>query len=229
MSADEHLVETRREITSVEQYIASKNLPVDLQDEVRDIFEFKSRQVETGVSEAEETAIFRGLSQTLQVEVAQYIGRKPIARTQTFKGCDDNFLDILSTHLREVTVPPGAVLYNTNDISKQLHIIFSGVVELVVRDSDTGEEVVDGRHTDGDVLAPLPFFFNVVISMVRGTPSGPNPWRALTPEWLTSSPPPVENWKGAAPLVHEPYGYGGPPGVMDLNQASGRDLWRNEP
>ena len=161
MSADEHLVETRREITSVEQYIASKHLPIALQDEVRDIFEFKSRQVENGVSEAEETAIFRGLSQSLQVEVAQYIGRKPIARTQTFKGCDDNFLDILSTHLREVTVPPGAVLYNTNDISKQLHIIFSGVVELVVRDSDTGEEVVDGRHTDGDVLAPLPFFFNV--------------------------------------------------------------------
>ena len=31
---------------------------------------------------------------------------------------------------------------------------------------------------------------------------------ALTPEWLTSSPPPVENWEGEAPLVEEPYGYG---------------------
>ena len=78
-------------------------------------------------------------------------------------------------------------------------------------------------------ISTLPFLLNVGISMVRGTPSGPNPWRALTPEWLTSSPPPVENWKGPAPLVHEPYGYGGPPAVVDLNQASGRDLWRNEP
>jgi cytochrome c oxidase subunit 1 len=78
-------------------------------------------------------------------------------------------------------------------------------------------------------ISTVPFLINVVVSMVRGTPSGPNPWRALTPEWLTSSPPPVENWKGAAPLVHEPYGYGGPAGVVDLNQASGRDLWRNEP
>ena len=161
MSADEKLVETRREITSVEQYIASKHLPSELQDEVREIFEFKSRQMENGVNEAEETAIFQSLSQALQVEVAQYIGRQPIARTQTFKGCGDNFLDILSTHLREVTMPPGAILFNQNDISKQLHIIFSGVVELFTRAPDTGEESIDGRPSDGDVLAPLPFFFNV--------------------------------------------------------------------
>jgi len=38
--------------------------------------------------------------------------------------------------------------------------------------------------------------------------AGNNPWNALTPEWLTSSPPPVENWEGEAPLVEEPYGYG---------------------
>ncbi len=30
----------------------------------------------------------------------------------------------------------------------------------------------------------------------------------LHPEWLTTSPPPVENWEGEAPLVTEPYGYG---------------------
>jgi cytochrome c oxidase subunit 1 len=48
----------------------------------------------------------------------------------------------------------------------------------------------------------------VVITAINGKPAGDNPWNALTPEWLTSSPPPVENWLGEAPLVHEPYGYG---------------------
>ena len=46
-----------------------------------------------------------------------------------------------------------------------------------------------------------------------GTVAGDNPWQALTPEWLTSSPPPVENWDGPAPLVTKPYGYGVDPKV----------------
>jgi cytochrome c oxidase subunit 1 len=40
-----------------------------------------------------------------------------------------------------------------------------------------------------------------------------------------SSPPPVENWKGEAPLVQHPYGYGIPPGQIDLGAATGRELW----
>ena len=78
-------------------------------------------------------------------EFDKSIGRQPIARTQTFKGCGDNFLDILSTHLREVTMPPGAILFNQNDISKQLHIILSGVVELFTRAPDTGGENIEVR------------------------------------------------------------------------------------
>jgi cytochrome c oxidase subunit 1 len=57
-------------------------------------------------------------------------------------------------------------------------------------------------------ISTLPLLINVVITALHGQKAGDNPWNALTPEWLTSSPPPVENWKGEAPLVAEPYGYG---------------------
>lgn len=57
-------------------------------------------------------------------------------------------------------------------------------------------------------LSTLPFLFNVIWSAYRGAVAGNNPWMALTPEWLTSSPPPEHNWHGEAPLVQEPYGYG---------------------
>jgi cytochrome c oxidase subunit I len=57
-------------------------------------------------------------------------------------------------------------------------------------------------------LSTLPFLINVIHSAWHGRLAGDNPWRALTPEWLTSSPPPVENWAGAAPHVEHPYGYG---------------------
>jgi cytochrome c oxidase subunit 1 len=74
-------------------------------------------------------------------------------------------------------------------------------------------------------LSTLPFLVNVVISLWRGAPAGDNPWNALTPEWLTSSPPPVENWLGEAPLVKEPYGYGIDPTRLRVDSTSGQDVW----
>ena len=76
-------------------------------------------------------------------------------------------------------------------------------------------------------ISTLPFLWNVIQSALAGAPAGDNPWNALTPEWLTSSPPPVENWTGEAPLVKEPYGYGVPADQLDLAATSGRDLWSN--
>ena len=74
-------------------------------------------------------------------------------------------------------------------------------------------------------ISTLPFLWNVLHSAMAGPPAGDNPWNALTAEWLTSSPPPVENWKGEAPLVEEPYAYGVPADQLDLSSTSGRDLW----
>ena len=41
-----------------------------------------------------------------------------------------------------------------------------------------------------------------------GKVAGPNPWRALTLEWQTSSPPPSYNFKGNPIPYEDPYGYG---------------------
>ncbi len=57
-------------------------------------------------------------------------------------------------------------------------------------------------------LSTIPFIWNIIYSSFKGEVSGDNPWNALTAEWLTTSPPPVENWEGEAPLVTKPYGYG---------------------
>jgi cytochrome c oxidase subunit 1 len=76
-------------------------------------------------------------------------------------------------------------------------------------------------------VSTLPLLINVLWSAWKGKPAGDNPWNALTPEWLTSSPPPVENWLGEAPLVQHPYGYGQPEGVIDVKATSGRQLWNS--
>ena len=98
-----------------------------------------------------------------------------------------------------------------------------------VAEYDPQFELINQLSSVGALLmaiSTLPFLLNVVLSAFNGAPAGDNPWNALTPEWLTSSPPPVENWKGEAPLVTEPYGYGTPAGELPLAATSGSELWK---
>jgi cytochrome c oxidase subunit 1 len=50
--------------------------------------------------------------------------------------------------------------------------------------------------------------YNMVWSIYRGKVAGSNPWRALTLEWMTSSPPPAYNFRGDPIPFDDPYGYG---------------------
>lgn len=49
---------------------------------------------------------------------------------------------------------------------------------------------------------------NMIWAIYYGKVAGPNPWRALTLEWQTSSPPPSYNFKGNPIPYEDPYGYG---------------------
>jgi len=59
-------------------------------------------------------------------------------------------------------------------------------------------------------VAILPFLVNVIVSLINGKLAGDNPWRALTLEWMTSSPPPEHNFDGTPIPAPDPYGYGTP-------------------
>jgi cytochrome c oxidase subunit 1 len=50
--------------------------------------------------------------------------------------------------------------------------------------------------------------YNMIISLRSGKRAGANPWRALTLEWATTSPPPSTNFVGDPVPFSNPYGYG---------------------
>lgn len=52
------------------------------------------------------------------------------------------------------------------------------------------------------------FLINAVRSMSHGKLAGANPWRALTLEWATTSPPPPYNFEEPPIPFEDPYGYG---------------------
>jgi cytochrome c oxidase subunit 1 len=57
-------------------------------------------------------------------------------------------------------------------------------------------------------VSTLPFIINAVWSWFYGEKAGNNPWQALTLEWMTSSPPSIENFETLPVLTTGPYDYG---------------------
>jgi len=61
------------------------------------------------------------------------------------------------------------------------------------------------------ITVQIVFYFNVIWSMFKGQKATDNPWEATTLEWITSSPPPHDNFAGVLPVVyHGPYEFAVP-------------------
>ncbi|MCU0543764.1 MAG: cytochrome c oxidase subunit I [Oscillatoriaceae cyanobacterium Prado104] len=65
----------------------------------------------------------------------------------------------------------------------------------------------------------IPFIINAIWSWRYGPKASDNPWEALSLEWMTTSPPPIENFEGVPVLATGPYDYG-----MEKIQRSGDRL-----
>ncbi len=57
-------------------------------------------------------------------------------------------------------------------------------------------------------ISTLPFVINVAWSLWKGEKAARNPWRALTLEWQTASPPIIENFEEEPVLWSGPYDFG---------------------
>ena len=57
-------------------------------------------------------------------------------------------------------------------------------------------------------MATFILLFNLIYSLYAGERVGGNPWRSLTLEWATTSPPPPYNFVGNPVPFEDPYGYG---------------------
>jgi cytochrome c oxidase subunit 1 len=64
-------------------------------------------------------------------------------------------------------------------------------------------------------VSTVPFVINVAWSLWKGESAARNPWRALTLEWQTASPPIIENFEEEPVLWSGPYDFGIDSEIMD--------------
>jgi len=57
-------------------------------------------------------------------------------------------------------------------------------------------------------ISTFVLLINMIVSLRNGKIAGANPWRALTLEWATTSPPPATNFVDDPVPFVDPYGYG---------------------
>ena len=90
----------------------------------------------------------------MQVEVAKHMSRELIGLVEIFDGCNSNFLDSISVLLHEVNIAPDNVLFRANEVSRELYIIASGMMQLLVESDDAGV-VVENVRSAGQVMPSL--------------------------------------------------------------------------
>ena len=74
------------------------------------------------------------------------------------------------------------------------------------------------------VLVQILFYFNLVWSIFKGKKAGDNPWEATTLEWVTTSPPPHDNFAGVLPTVYRgPYEFAVPGAPNDYSMQTEAD------
>ncbi|MEM6426358.1 MAG: cytochrome c oxidase subunit I [Cyanobacteria bacterium P01_D01_bin.128] len=99
-----------------------------------------------------------------------------------------------------------------------MNLTFMPMHELGMRGMNRRIALYDPQFTDLNQLATvgsyilavstIPFLINAVWSWAFGKQAPANPWRALTLEWQTASPPMVENFETLPVLKTGPYDYG---------------------
>jgi cytochrome c oxidase subunit 1 len=101
----------------------------------------------------------------------------------------------------------------TGTLLSYLPMFVAGLLGMPRRVADYAPEFATYNMlaTVGAILlgvSTLPFLYTAIVSWARGPKAEANPWRALTLEWTTSSPPSEHNFEEPPVLTHGPYDYG---------------------
>ncbi|NNL47529.1 MAG: cyclic nucleotide-binding domain-containing protein [Acidimicrobiia bacterium] len=135
-----------RRVETVNQFMRDRQVPHELQAQVRDYYNYIW---ETRVGQ--ETEILEHLPKPLRVEIALHTHRNILEQVPLFAGAGNEFFRELVGHLQPTVFLPGQSLMRRGEIGRELYFIDQGSVEVL----DRNDEEVLAVLTDGDFVGEM--------------------------------------------------------------------------
>lgn len=137
----------RNKIEAISQYLRSRNVPHNLNEQVRSYYEYLWAH-HRGVKE---DVLFDDLPGPLRLEVLLYLTRELLEKVPLFKYCSPTLRNVLLMALRPQTYAPEGYIAREGEIGKEIYFISRGSVEIT---SDEGKNTY-GTLEGGDYFGDL--------------------------------------------------------------------------
>ncbi len=134
-------------IEAVSQYLHSRHVPLKLNDQVRDYYEYLWDQ-HRGVKEE---VLFDDLPPSFRLELLLHLARELLEKVPLFKYCSPVLRNMLLMALKPLTYAPGVMIARAGEIGKEIFFLSHGKVEILSEDG--GENY--GTLEDGDYFGDL--------------------------------------------------------------------------
>ncbi|KAL9957859.1 hypothetical protein ACROYT_G034809 [Oculina patagonica] len=136
---------------SIKQFMEHHNVPHTLQTRVKRWAHYawsRTQALEEGTS-------LEMLPERLRTEIAIHVHLDTLRKVKIFKDCEQGLLCELVLKLRPQIFSPGDYICRCGEIGREMYIINNGKVEVVIPDSNTGEEVVVASLTEGNYFGEI--------------------------------------------------------------------------
>jgi hypothetical protein len=134
-------------IEAISQYLHSRQVPPQLNEQVRDYYEYLWAH-HRGVREE---SLFEDLPPSFRLNLLLHLTRDLLEKVPLFKYCSPVLRNVLLMSLKPQTYAPGVLIAREGEVGKEIYFLSHGKVEILSEDGDESY----GTLEDGDYFGDL--------------------------------------------------------------------------
>jgi len=120
-----------KKIEEISIFMRSKNIPLDIQEKVKNYYEY-SWETTKNISE---TSVMTELPRLLALDISLFLNRGILQKVSFFKNADDIFIREIVQMLKQTTFIPGDYIIRQGEYGDCMYFLSSGQVEVLVNEN----------------------------------------------------------------------------------------------